>query len=526
MSRTVTVLALVVFSTMIGTGYGYETAFDDATTHWMFGSDGTRLEDNNAPGTTLGIIWAGESPWGNASNGFISDKDGFVHLRLGGTRRLFVSSAAAAAELKFSESITTWTRIQWDGGRATPITRVMGTHGGSPNWGWQLGIPGGTYDPCATATEATFYVSDDGSTNWVGVSADYAFETDAWYDIAGTFDHTTGDVSVYVIDPYTSEMLASNTVSSSLRSLNTPDEEFRILSPGYEVGTQYVNIESAAVWDRSLRATELMRLATPNFVLFYENFEEVNGFSDDGQVDGVNGWVCDWTDPCAMITRAGDSNFNTIGALAACPIAGGRWAIMNKGYGVQSVGRLEWNMAFNIGESTMTGYSVGFYIHGESGDNTGMLIAEVVPNDSTFKVQWKDSSDAEVIPPLTKTFAEVGFVLNEDTWYRFKVTYDIARDALSVDICEDGDVCWINIYSGTSAQGRPVSPRDVSVHSIGAHLAVDEVLVSYFPAVCGDPHTEYIAADLNRDCWVDIEDVSLLSSGWLNCTDPAVAGCE
>ena len=236
----------------------FDNAFDSATGHWVFNPADGRLNDNNAPGTTLGFIWAGEFPWGDASNGFTNDKDGFVHMQMGGVRRLFVSSAAAATELKFSESITTWTRFKWDGGAATPIGRLMGTPGGSPNWGWNLGIPGSVYS--GSATRASFYISSDGSTTLKEATVDYAFAVNTWYDVAGTFDHTTGDVSVYVFNPYTGALLASDTVPSTLTSLNTPAEEFRIMSNGYEGATQYVDIESAAVWGSALTQGQIQNL--------------------------------------------------------------------------------------------------------------------------------------------------------------------------------------------------------------------------------------------------------------------------
>ena len=140
----------------------FGNAFDSATGHWMF-PVGDRLSDNNGPpNTALGLIWAGDFPWGDTGNGFTNDADGFVHLKMGTPRRLYVSAANSAAELEFSQSITTWVRFKWDGGAATPIGRLMGRSGSSPNWGWNLGIPGNVYT--GSATRASFYLSSDGST--------------------------------------------------------------------------------------------------------------------------------------------------------------------------------------------------------------------------------------------------------------------------------------------------------------------------------------------------------------------------
>lgn len=248
-------VAVVLGAGALPSAGAFDNAFDDATGHWMFGSDGTRLNDNNAPDTALSISWGGESPWGNDDNGFVNDKVGFTHLSGNGSHRLYVINSNAG-ELVFTNSLTAWTRIKWPG-QASSISRLMGRHGGSPNWGWVLSIPGQGWVP-GDATRAYFYLSSDGSTTLIDVNADYTFQAGAWYDVCGTFDHVSGDISVYVFDSYTGALLASASEGSSLHALNTPPEEFTIAY----VGTDdiYVDIESAAVWARALSPAELKAL--------------------------------------------------------------------------------------------------------------------------------------------------------------------------------------------------------------------------------------------------------------------------
>ena len=503
----------------------FDNAFDNATAHWPF-ENTDRLNDVIDPNTDLGLIWwfsGAPSPWGDISNGFINDLDGYIHLRTGSTRRLFVSSADAAPKLKFSQSITTWTRFKWDGGAATPIGRLMGTSGGSPNWGWSLGIPGDVYS--GSATRASFWVSDDGSTTLEEASVDYPFAIDTWYDVAGTFDHTTGDVSVYVLDSYTSEILASNTISSTLTSLNTPDEEFRILSYAYEGAVQYVDIESAAIWDRALTEKEVIELANPKSLLMHENFEESNGFTAGAAVNGVNDWVGSGTYPDLMISRASadDLEFYSRGFLAASTMASNKWGIITKSHDVQTTGKIQWNFSFNTGIVNTVGYAAVLIVNG---DSDGQFYCSVRPTDSTFKVQWKDSSGTFVQELLTVTFAEAGFTLAKREWYQFTVTYDIHRDTLSVDIRKEDETAVTHIYTGTSSNGLPVHPEEITVMLIGSHIAVDEIMVNYFPSICGDRHTEYAPTDLNQDCWINLRDFALIADKWMNCTDPGDSSCD
>ena len=39
-------------------------------------------------------------------------------------------------------------------------------------------------------------------------------------------------------------------------------------------------------------------------------------------------------------------------------------------------------------------------------------------------------------------------------------------------------------------------------------------------AACGDPQHPYPTGDLNRDCYVNFDDMAILIAAWLNCTDP------
>ena len=44
-------------------------------------------------------------------------------------------------------------------------------------------------------------------------------------------------------------------------------------------------------------------------------------------------------------------------------------------------------------------------------------------------------------------------------------------------------------------------------------------------ADCGDPTNPYPDGDLSRDCWVALEDLSVLADDWQGCTDPGIGGC-
>ena len=41
-----------------------------------------------------------------------------------------------------------------------------------------------------------------------------------------------------------------------------------------------------------------------------------------------------------------------------------------------------------------------------------------------------------------------------------------------------------------------------------------------FPGKCGDEGTEYLAGDLNMDCYVDANDLDILADRWLETVAP------
>ncbi len=77
-------------------------------------------------------------------------------------------------------------------------------------------------------------------------------------------------------------------------------------------------------------------------------------------------------------------------------------------------------------------------------------------------------------------------------------------------------------------------PRDVTItHTVSTtdtnyDVTVSDVIVTVEDdeAWCGQPGTVYHAADLNKDCYVTLEDFALLAKEWLECTDPGNLACE
>ncbi len=76
-----------------------------------------------------------------------------------------------------------------------------------------------------------------------------------------------------------------------------------------------------------------------------------------------------------------------------------------------------------------------------------------------------------------------------------------------------GDIAEIMIFD--------VQLSDDQLKAVESYLAN-----KYGIKECGDPDTQYLSADVNQDCHVNLKDFSFVSQNWLNCNDPASTECS
>ncbi|AQT68188.1 Sialidase precursor [Anaerohalosphaera lusitana] len=56
-------------------------------------------------------------------------------------------------------------------------------------------------------------------------------------------------------------------------------------------------------------------------------------------------------------------------------------------------------------------------------------------------------------------------------------------------------------------------------------LRAVSVLIDDDERYCGDEHTVYLAGDLNKDCYLTIDDLAIFAEDWLECSDPVNDDC-
>ncbi len=91
----------------------------------------------------------------------------------------------------------------------------------------------------------------------------------------------------------------------------------------------------------------------------------------------------------------------------------------------------------------------------------------------------------------------------------------VANDNGSVNY-RDPAVLIGNLFQGDIAEIQVFQGVDETQHAATQTALMDKYALDYS---CAD-QAEYFDTDLNQDCYVNLEDVTLLAGGWLNCNDP------
>ncbi len=162
------------------------------------------------------------------------------------------------------------------------------------------------------------------------------------------------------------------------------------------------------------------------------------------------------------------------------------------------------NSDVKFGVSSAEGYYVnwpGSVVRGPAGaidtQSAVFLVAKLVTQD--------DSSDGNFDQIFLKAFPTGEGIPDSDASVNWTLAGTTTENSNAV-------MDRIRISSGTAA--------DWTVDEIRIGTSYRSVLGDTIPQ-CGQPGTTYLAADLNKDCYVDFQDIMIFFYQWLKCTDPA-----
>ena len=166
--------------------------------------------------------------------------------------------------------------------------------------------------------------------------------------------------------------------------------------------------------------------------------------------------------------------------------------------------------------------NANLYATGETQDRLALMIAgvnagEYIPGG--YSIIFLAGGKRLTIDPLRNSL--VGITAN--TWY-------------DVELEKNGLVCTAR-FKGSSdstwTEWNYTLPADESFSvdyvAIQTRLysAIDNInVIKTGPSTCGSPGTLYKRSDFNEDCYVNLLDIALIFSEWLDCTDPANSDCD
>lgn len=148
----------------------------------------------------------------------------------------------------------------------------------------------------------------------------------------------------------------------------------------------------------------------------------------------------------------------------------------------------------------------------------------------------ENSTDQYTIRPLQNPSSPFSVICTPDS------------DQISLNSQAGGDACTVTFQP--APQGSLPAPQTIYVSAVNDSIRqnrryniISHTTTSENPALsgmiipninvtiepdqwCGQTGTTYMAADINRDCQVNLDDIAMLAAQWLTCTNPANPDCE
>ena len=192
-------------------------------------------------------------------------------------------------------------------------------------------------------------------------------------------------------------------------------------------------------------------------------------------------------------------------------------AAENPGSSENDYFRLEWD--YNLGAGTGTITFVPKVVPPDGDGQLHLLDVRFTTAGVVF-----DSMVPDVFDDLNPAGQENGLTVYAywDWWMHFVPWGDYNNDnPLQIDVTfptietqrlqlRDTEMNFRGLLSGVTTFIIPPSTMD---------------FVSIEQQQCGHEGQEYLSGDLNQDCYVNLLDLSILASNWLECNDPANLDC-
>ena len=119
---------------------------------------------------------------------------------------------------------------------------------------------------------------------------------------------------------------------------------------------------------------------------------------------------------------------------------------------------------------------------------------------------------------------------NTDAFHTFRVAFDATADLFYV--WRDGQLRGTTVVSNPGG-GQRLIVGDGSSSIISGQVEYEYIAVdatgAYEPSddpYCGQTGTMYLLGDVNKDCYVNLTDLSMLAQNWLECTHVLLAECQ
>ncbi|MCK5000947.1 MAG: exo-alpha-sialidase, partial [Anaerohalosphaera sp.] len=153
---------------------------------------------------------------------------------------------------------------------------------------------------------------------------------------------------------------------------------------------------------------------------------------------------------------------------------------------------------------------------------------EVIESDGDTKVNEGGASDSYEISLLGDPDENVDVLITPDEQLDVGGGRGVAVIITFVPGSTTSHVVNVTAYDDDLSEGPHfgvITHRVTSDDPVYNGITDLQVTIEDNEPYCGDAKTVYLASDLNKDCYIDLEDLAILAAEWLQCSNPADLNC-
>ncbi len=201
----------------------------------------------------------------------------------------------------------------------------------------------------------------------------------------------------------------------------------------------------------------------------------------------------------------------------------------------------------NVGPVVLKWFQKYQYVSGGWDNYAGIILGSFSVGDpcdpNNLPTSWNNKCAAVLMKADADGATTIGFCYGTQTgaaidailldgyedgeWYEFEVELNFYTNEIRASVKQVGEPGWEGTISGYLQNGADANSFDwiqCKTNKTSGFGYWDDIVVLEEQEVCGS--YGYSVGDMNRDCYVDFKDFTMIASEWLDCSEPNDPNCQ